>query len=305
MSNSIVYDEFLNGFNRNNAREYEAAIQRMYMRKLFEISVNRFKWVGLPDSIDPRFLETTLFYNALSVFYFDDNYLKYLSLRGTPAGVIDYQDNPTGFMVVGNQFVSKTLTTKNCVPIWANYSRMPDTDIVNVYARKLAKLDRTLEINTDNARQTRILVVDSDTQLAMENVNRQIDEGTPTLRVGRNLEPYVNSLDMGIDSDMFADISTARNREWNNCMTLLGIDNVSQDKKERLVAAEVAGNQAQIETIKATNLNTRKFAARQINEMFGLAVDVSYAVDNDEQMNTVFSYNEEINNEFRKIMAGE
>ncbi len=64
-------------------------LERMYLRVLQELAVNRFKWVGLPDSVNERFLEYTLMRRGLVVMYFDTDYDEYLALQGAGAGPLN------------------------------------------------------------------------------------------------------------------------------------------------------------------------------------------------------------------------
>lgn len=43
-----------------------------YVRRLTELSISMFKWTGLPDTVDERFLELALFGNGSAVFFKDD-----------------------------------------------------------------------------------------------------------------------------------------------------------------------------------------------------------------------------------------
>ena len=76
-------------------------IERLYIRILTEWATTRFKWVGLPDTIDPRFLEQELFYKSMILFYKDENFNRYLAVRGTALGAINMYDNPTKFRTIG------------------------------------------------------------------------------------------------------------------------------------------------------------------------------------------------------------
>lgn len=268
--------------NSNNPVAYEKAIEHLIATKLVDLCMNRFKWTGLPDSVSPRFLEQTLFYKGLSVFYFNEKYDKYMALQATPAEGVDMYNDPISYRVYGNEFVSETKSNKECVPIWANYTRTSEVQTVQIYARRLAKLDRTIEINTDNARQPRIIVTDENTQLSMENINRQIDAGVPTIKVRAGLDgaTLATVLDMGVNAELFDKLGVMRARVMNECMTLLGINNANQDKKERLVADEVDANSEQVGYMKAVNLNARQYAAEQINKMFpDLSISVDYDPD--------------------------
>jgi hypothetical protein len=277
------------GYRNNPATQRVALITRMYQRILTELAVNRFKWEGMPDSVDIRFLELTLFARALSVFYDDRDY-GYLALRGGSTGYLNMLNNPVSFTVVGNHFISKIIKATECVPIWANYMRMPDLDIVSVYSQRLADMDRTVEINALNARNTKVIVTSENTKLSAVNFNRQIDEGQNGVQIAASGMPMqdmlssVQVVDLGIDTDAIVNLHIVRTREWNECMGLLGIDNANQDKKERLVAAEVGANDEQTNMMKYVNLNARKMACEQINKMFPqLNVSVEYNTEVDKQ----------------------
>lgn len=298
------YNEFLKGtryaLKGNKATTQEDRIFLMLHRELSELCMNRFKWHNLPDSIDVRFLEKTLFRSGLAVFYWEDKYDKFLTLPGGP-GRLDDQDNPIGYTVIGTLIGTRHLNAQQCVPIWANYSRSNDLDIVGIYARRLARLDRTVDINLNNARQPKVLVATKDTQLSVENMSRQIEEGQPTIRVRPELLDAVQVLDLAVDPNLFEKVSLARTRIWNECMGLLGIKHANQDKKERLVSDEVAANDEQIAIMKAVHLNARKIAADQINRKYGLDVHVEYDEDVTESLEAV-DMDANTNNALKMIM---
>lgn len=267
------------GMKSNPAVSLENDMVNMLFRELTELCMNRFKWEGLPDSVDVRFLEKTLMKNALAVFYWESKYDKFLALPAS-YGALDYQDNPIQYRIqTHNGFINRTLNAQQCVPIWANYSRVNDMDIVQIYATRLARLDRTIDINLNNARQTKVIHATPETQLSVENFNRQLEEGQPVIRTRADLTENVSVLDLGVDPNLFEKVSLARTRIWNECMGLLGIKHANQDKKERLVSDEVAANDEQISYMKAVHLNARKIAADQINRKYGLSVSVEYDDD--------------------------
>jgi hypothetical protein len=309
------YAPHLNGvrnlFANNQANTEQAIIERMYMRVLTELASNRFKWEGLPPSIDARFMELTLFRYALSIFYYDEDYVNYFALQGGAAGQLNMMNNPLAFRVVGNgSFVGKTLSavptvqevvtmpmgdngrrTKNielvrkdaeCVPIWANYLRVPDLDIVMIYSKKLADIDRSIEINAHNARRTKVLVSSENQKLTNVNINRQIDEGQPFVHVKKGMgvdNDILTAVDMGVDPDSVVNLHILKVRLWGECMGLLGINNANQDKKERMVESEVSSNDAQVSAMRAVNLNARQMACDSINSLYNLNVSVDYVVE--------------------------
>lgn len=275
---NVFYAPFLNGskdFYNNPNKNRQFLIESMYQRILTELAVNRFEWTGLPRSVNPRWLEMTLFYTALSVFYYDTEYNEYLALRATGSGRINMVGNPVSFTLLGPLFKSKTLPARQVVPIWANYLRIPDLDIITIYSHRLAELDRTIEINSKNARQNRAIVSTENQRLTMQNITRMIDEGQKDIVItDRGLIDGITPIDMAVNPDSYEKLHILRTRIWNECMGLLGINNANQDKKERLVESEIGANDDQVGAMQDVNLNARQYACEQIKLKYNLDVDV-------------------------------
>lgn len=276
------YAPFLHGdaarFQGAPATTRTALIERMYMRVLSELAINRFKWTGLPNSVDKRFLETTLFYRALSVFYYEEKFDRFMALQATPAGRFNMYNNPTGYQVTGQQFVNRTLSAKDCVPIWSNAMRIPDMDIIRIFSSRLAQLDTTIEINAKSARRGKVGFGSENQRMSLVNLNRQMDEGVPFIQLNSDAITGVpvQAVDLGVDPDTIINIDILWSRQWNKCMSLLGINNSNQDKKERLVASEVEANNDQVAASRWVNLNARQDAAYKISHKYGLNVTVDY-----------------------------
>ena len=81
---------------------------------------------------------------------------------------------------------------------------------------------------------------------------------------------------LGIDPMNLPNLMIAKSKLWNECMGLLGINNANQDKKERLVAAEVGANDDQVQATRNVALNARQIAAQQISDRYGLTVTVDF-----------------------------
>lgn len=293
-----LYSNHLYGtpFQNNPTQNRKVIIQRMYMRLLTELASNRFHWTGLPDSVDVRFMELTLFYRALAVFYYDEDFDKHLVLEAGSVGYVDLLKNPTQFLTIGNDYVSKTLgayqphkeykegeARRKAIPIWSNYIRMPDWDIVQIYSERLAEMDLTIEINSKNARQNLAVISSENTKLSTVNIARQFQEGSNMVQINADgpLQDmqFMQAVQLNTDVDSIEKLHIVRTRMWNECMGLMGINNANQDKKERLVASEVEANDDQTDMMRFVSLNARRKAAEQINKVHGMSVQVDYYTD--------------------------
>jgi len=262
---------------RNPVKDQQAFTEMMLRRVISEMCMNRFEWKGLPDSVNPRFLELEIFYRGMCVYYHDKLTGQDVVAQGANVGYMNAFDEPTSFTVIGSNRQPLELSVKKAVPIYANYLRTPETDVVEMYAMKIAKFDRTIEITGDNMRQPKIVKAKENQRLTMSNLNRMHEEGQGVIYVSDTLNlDDVDVLDLGVPSGYLSDLQTARTRLWNECMGLLGINHANQDKKERLVSSEVGANDEQVDAMKNVALNSRQRAAKQINDMFGLNVSVDY-----------------------------
>ena len=251
--------------------------EQMYMSTLMELCINRFKWEGLPNEIDRRFVELELHTSGMVLFFKEtERYNRFFALKGMAHGQMNMYDNPTKFSTT-NTMIQVDLSPKDCVPIWANSLRRPQTRAIALYARKLAKIDRTIDIAIESARYTRLVNGNANQKNSLVNIMRNIDEGKPIVYTSNNFDPsQISVLDLGIHPDMLPRLMDTRNSLWNQAMGFLGINNANQDKRERLVASEVQANDEQVLAVRATALNARQYAAEQINQMFGTNVSVSY-----------------------------
>ena len=289
-----IYRPFLNGGHilQNNAKNREGVIRRMYRRVISEMCINRFNWQGLPDTVDKRYLEQNLLFDALCVFYYDDEYARYMALRATGLGELNMYNNPTEFTVYGNLMYSKKLNARQCVPIWSNYMRVPDLDIIDVYSERLTTIARTFEIDMLHARHPFVFAVNNNEYKTFNNIFEQIIDGQPAIfgtdmLSHDNIAQKIAAFNTGISPETLRYVSEALTRTWNECMTLLGIMNVNSEKRERMVVEEASGSSGQVLAMRAVSLNARRQAAEEINRMYGLDVSVEWNLDDNSSPGSV------------------
>lgn len=298
----MAYDKHLRNtpFRNKPQADEQARLERMHLRFLSELSVNRFRWIGLPPEIDPRFVETTLFYNGFGLFFRDFRFSKYVFSKATTQGRLDMYDNPNLFRPVATNYPSVNVRTLKQgvdsagrpvvgrgIPIWSNYLRMPDLDIVLIGAKRLANLDRTIDINTENARLNKFVLSRERNRLSMDNISREIEQGSNNIKVKSAMQTDMEDikvLDLGVNPDNIEKLDILQTRHFNKICTMLGIDTSNQDKKERLVADEVKANADQALMVRYVNLQARQQACNKIREIYGLDVWVEYNTEIDKMV---------------------
>lgn len=250
----------------------------MYYNRLTELAISMFEWKNLPDTIDERFLELSLFRDGMCVF-FEDKVIGYLALRTMIGGNLNLYQIPTERTAYASNGYNKHLTQDDSVIIFNNMLHTNSQLEIDLYARRLWDLDRTIEINA-RAQKTPILLTCEESQrLTMKNLYMQYDGNMPVIFADKNISPNAIKV-MQTESPFIADkLYQLKTNIWNEALTLLGISNINVQKKERLISDEVMRNQGGTIASRYSRLNARRQAANEINKMFGLNIEVDYRED--------------------------
>ena len=249
-----------------------------YYNRLVELAVSMFEWKNVPDTIDVRYLELSLFADGKAVFFYDD-VLGYLCLRVAIGGQLTVYRVPINRRAYASNGYNKDLNDKNSVIIWNNFLRTPSSLDTEMFSRRLYNLDRAIDVNA-NAQKTPVLITCEDSQvLTMKNLYMKYDGNTPVIYGDKNLNP--NSLRvLSTGAPYVADrLYQLKTQIWNEALTYLGISNLNVNKKERLISDEVQRQQGGTLASRYSRLEARKQACKEINAMFGLDMDVDYRDD--------------------------
>lgn len=250
-----------------------------YLDRLTELAISMFEWKNLPKQIDERFLELTLFTDGQIVFFKDNELNDYLALQVATNGGFNVYRVPLRRRAYAVNGYQKRLDINDSVIIYNNMLRKNSIRTVKLYAKRLANLDRVIDVNA-NAQKTPVLVQGSEQQkLMLQNVYKEYDGNAPVIFGYNDLDLKgftVLKTDAPFVSDKLYQLKT---QLWNECLTYLGISNLNIQKKERLVTDEVVRNQGGTIASRYSRLNARRQACEMINDMFGLDIEVNYRED--------------------------
>lgn len=247
-----------------------------YEDMLTEVALSRFSWENLPDTCDERYLEKALFFNGKAVFAYDEVMQAVLSLKVALGGKFDCYGIPVTRVGYGNNEYRITCGRDNSVLVFNNYKMKPTFPIITNYAMRLYEIDRTIDVNV-GAQKTPVLVLcDENERLSMENIYTQYEGNRPVIfgKKGLNTENLtVLKTDAPYVSDKLYNLKT---NIFNEALTMLGVANVSIEKRERLVSDEVTKALGGTISNRYSYLAMRQKAADEINKKWGLNVKVSF-----------------------------
>lgn len=249
-----------------------------YYDRLTELSISMFEWRNLPDTVDPRFLELTLFANGMAVFFKNDAD-EYLALQCAISGPLDVYRIPIKRRAYAVNGFNQELDNTDSVIIYNNMLHKNSMLDVRMFARELYNLDRAISVNA-NAQKTPILIRCTENErLSIENLYMDYDGNKPVIYGDKQLNPNALAV-LKTDAPYVADkLYTLKTQKWNEALTYLGISNVNITKRERLITDEVTRNQGGTIASRYSRLESRRQACAKINKMFGLNIQCDYRED--------------------------
>lgn len=305
---------------KSYASRYQADLLNLrtysvWLNRFIEAAISCFTWEGLPNSIPPDYFEKMIFFrgnmaltrrqnNVIDVL--GNTFPDYVAAPATPEGKLDIYGNPCKVRLVSqngdywtryasehvqlghSRDVPPVIMQPDCAICWDSMSRIPLFNPIDVYARKIAEIDRTFDLHTMAQRHPFIIEVDEEGQRGARAMFSNIKDGEPAIYVNRNAmqNTTLNVLNMQVPyvgdkliQDKKAIIGEA--------YTLLGIDNQQNDKRERVQTAEVLSNNEQIAVMRMSRLKARQQFCDRANEIFGTNISVKWSIGHEfEQMPT-------------------
>lgn len=249
-----------------------------YIEHLTELSISMFEYVGLPPTVDWRFLELTLFEKGQAL-WFKDEVMGNIVTMFASNGPFDIYKKPIRRHAYAVNGYQNDLTEDDSVIIYNNLIRTNSILDVKMYARRLYNLDRAIDVNS-NAQKTPVLIVcDQEQRLTMMNLYKEFDGNAPVIFGDKALDLSALKV-LRTDAPFVADkLFQLKTQTWNEALTRLGISNVAYQKKERLVSDEVIRSQGGTFASRYSRLEARRQAMDEVNRMFGTEIEVNFRED--------------------------
>ena len=281
-----------------------------YLYRLKKIATSMFEWINLPSSMNSRYIEETLYYLGTAALLWDDNY-GFINTKCASAGEINIYGLPTkvncysyGYQDMRMLYtgLNKTKDNKECIMVMNTWDRTPTCSTLELFALRLYEAERTCDVNV-KAQKTPVMLVVNDTQrLTMKNLYSQYDGNEPFIFGDKDSLSADTLKAIKTDAPYIADKLMEYKKEiWNEALTFLGINNLSLEKKERLITDEASSNNEVINMNLQSYLIPRKEACKLFNEKFGLTGDKAFDVRVISDLFNLIKQNESVINDYTEI----
>lgn len=255
-----------------------------YLYRFRKIALSMFSWKNLPESMDARFLELSLYYMGQAAVLKDEKYglintkcgsMGYLNIYGIPTvlNCWSYSYNTTRNTYVG--YEDENINENNiAVLVMNNYDRMPTAATLELFAYRLTEAQRTCDLNIKQQKFPRLILTDKSQELTMKNLVAHIDNNELNIIGDKNLISPEQIRSIDTNAPYVADKLTEYKKEiWNEFLSFMGISNIDY-KKERMITSESDSKNELINMNLQSLLVPRQEAAEAINKVFGTNIEV-------------------------------
>ena len=274
---SFYTDYLLNAFKPYKFEDKEKNIAR-YCWQMLNKTTTMFEYKNLPDNVPKRILERYLQCNGRTLFFKHND--KYYVSFGNWGGLPDSYYEPTIF-IVNNPYIPLNKEFKigeDCVLIRNDSCMLGLGDMFRAYATMLAENDLSIRITDINSRLMSIITApDDNTRKAADTLLKKIYDGKLSAITVDGFDdtlhsvPYSNGTSLSVSMTSLIELEQYLKASWMNDIGLNANYNM---KRESLNSGETGMNEDPLLPTPADMLACRKIAIEQINEMFGLNIEV-------------------------------
>ena len=240
----------------------------MYRRQLLTLAENVFEFENMPKFIFTPYLNKTLLRKGAIAFFWDE-VMGLLALPFTNIGNLDVYGRPTGIKVMSRNGYTKTLHAGEFVIMYDNNGQYPLYLDVLQYAERLALDTRTGDINMNQMKTPRFWKTTTEKEKTVKDLVTNIDAFSEIVITYDNIDLEDTQLILQPAPFIANEIDTHKEKIWNEFLRLIGISNLSVQKKERNIRDEITAMQGGTIASRYSRFEPRQKAVELINEKWG------------------------------------
>lgn len=248
----------------------------MYFNEMLTLAENVFEFKNLPNFIDVSYLNDNLLRKGAVAFFKDEILDSVIALPFNVIGKRDVYNRPVTIEVFGANSYRRKLNRDEFVIMYDNNSHRPLYLNICQKAERIALCVRTQDVNIQQQRTPRVWIVPKEMELSVKNMIDEIDTMQENVVGYKGLDikkiesvlapaPYVaDKIDDHLD------------KLWAEFYRLIGVANLQEQKKERVIVDEMTASQGGTIASRYSRFEPRKRAIEEINNKWGLNIEVQY-----------------------------
>lgn len=260
-----------------NSRQYVACLDMIQ-----SLAINRFRWVGMPDTCDVRYFERQMLMSGKATIAHKNGQPDiWYSLKAIAQGQFNEYGVPTRWQAVGWNGATFDVTPANGEVCYYAQSRVNPWNMLELYARRLAHYARTEDINLSHQHKPYLLIAPQEQRQELINLYKQIAGGEPAILGNRQtweMAEQITAIDTKVPL-MVEDLARGKLNVFNEILLFLGIPHLAFEKGERMIEDEARANTAPTNIMLMDCLSARREFCEKFNRRFGTDIQVFFNED--------------------------
>ena len=239
------------------------------------LSLNMFRWEGLPQTIESRHIENSLFNYGLCLIVNDDD-IGFISVPCNYGAYMNVNNIPTEVITCGFNYI-KTFDyirkDKNkCQLILNNDLAIGNEQYIYDYALRMFEVENCIRVNINQQKFPWFVNTTPNSKKTMEEMFKKVMNGEPYILGSKDQIGNVEVLTLNTPyiADKLNEYKYELERE---VLSFHGLNN-NFEKKERLLVDEVNSNNDFIDRNVELMYRQRQLACESLNKKFGWNVRV-------------------------------
>ena len=239
------------------------------------LSLNMFRWEGLPQTIESRHIENSLFNYGLCLIVNDDD-LGFISVPCNYGAYMNVNNVPTEVITCGFNYIKTfdyILKDKNkCQLILNNDLAIGNEQYIYDYAQRMFEVENCIRVNINQQKFPWFVNTTPNNKKTMEEMFKKVMNGEPYILGSKDQIGNVEVLTLNTPyiADKLNEYKYELERE---ILSFHGLNN-NFEKKERLLVDEVNSNNDFIDRNVELMYRQRQLACEEMNKKFGWNVKV-------------------------------
>lgn len=246
-------------------------------RYMLTKTLSMFDYSGLPETIPEKELERILQEKGFAFIYkWDDDVVAF---SGSLSGDMNYYNNPTEINIMNNKTKkTKTVPLNDGVLILNDDYKLGILKLINKYNTLINENEISIVMANYNNRVQKIISASDDRtkESAKQYLNKVVDGELAIIGESAFLEDLKVQGSNTSNNQSLSDMIELNQYLKGSLLNELGIQANTNNKKERLITAEVAQDKELLYPLVNNMYNNRVDGVNAINEKFGLHVSVDY-----------------------------
>lgn len=293
--------------NRNNQDVISAEVLNNFtfidfFDRLKRVATSIFKWKNLPETMNERWLELCLFYKGMAGILKHDDY-GIINTEASWSGNIDIYGLPTLVYCYSTSFFSEQRVRydgkvsieelskiygiqndnlKEAILVMNNIDMQPTFIAMELFAYRLYKVQRTIDINLDLIKKPFIIGCNEQDKLSMQKFMMDVENNQNMIFATADFDPSnsIKIFDLNVNNHV-EELENEKRAILSEALTTLGVNSILVDKAERLISDEGKKDNEFINYNLQYYWKQRKEACEQFNKLFKPEKEIEVVLNSD------------------------